>query len=208
MALPQTTPPWVALTAYLVGGRVTPVTPNATSWYATTNGTSGAMEPTWPTTDPWTVVDGGVTWGLASSARALFVSELYNALVSFRAANPTLLAGVLNARPKSLSNASLPVAWVGSRNETLVHTGALRTRTFSGLTVEVADTVPDNDQAEARMDILIDGLMDLFTATFRNFPTAITQQASVTEVSLDDRFPGLIGNIIGFGPTFVTEGRD
>jgi hypothetical protein len=201
-------PAWQPAHAYLLYGRVTPVVPDGRVFWVTVPGTSAGAEPTWPTMAPWTVVDGGVTWGLASSARALFVAELLAALQAFRAANPTLLLGVLPARPKSLSNASLPVAWVGSRDETLVHTGALRTRTFSGLTVEVADTVPDNDQAEARMDILIDGLMDLFTATFRNFPTAITQQASVTEVSLDDRFPGLIGNIIGFGPTFVTEGRD
>lgn len=63
-------PEWAASTAYTaikegdrkVGDRVKPTSPNG-RWYAcTTAGTSGASEPSWPTTIGATVSDGTVTW--------------------------------------------------------------------------------------------------------------------------------------------------
>jgi hypothetical protein len=41
---------------------VLPATPNGRIYRCTTAGTAGAGEPTWPTTDGGTVVDGTVTW--------------------------------------------------------------------------------------------------------------------------------------------------
>lgn len=200
-------PVWVHNHAYLLYGRVTPVTPDGRVFWVLTAGTSGAVEPTWPTMAPWQVVDGTVTWGLASAARVNFVAALYAGLTAFKLANPTLLGTISTARYKNLSNATLPAIWIGPRDESDVLTGALRTRTFTGLSVVVVDNAPDNEQAESRMDLLMDGLDDLFTAIFRSVPNAILQQDSVTETSFDD-YPGLFGNIITFSPTFITEGRD
>src|SRR5690242_18555615 len=100
----MTLPVWTAGTAYLLGARVTPVSPDGTVWLAESPGTSGGTQPTWPTHEPWTVVDGGVTWGLASSFRARCVAGVYDVLSDFRDANPTLLKGLAHARPKSMTN--------------------------------------------------------------------------------------------------------
>lgn len=53
---------WTASTAYTVGQYVTPTTSNGRLYKCTTAGTTGASQPTWPTTNAGTVVDGGVTW--------------------------------------------------------------------------------------------------------------------------------------------------
>lgn len=52
---------WNASTALLVGTRITPTNPNA-YLYTATAGTTGATEPTWPTTLAATVVSGTVTF--------------------------------------------------------------------------------------------------------------------------------------------------
>lgn len=56
---------WATLTTYAIGDQVVPLaSPNGFYFRATaiTTGTSGASEPTWPTTIGQTVVDSGVTW--------------------------------------------------------------------------------------------------------------------------------------------------
>lgn len=52
---------WTTSTAYSIGDRVVPTTPNDHVYEVTTAGTSGATEPTWPT-DGSSVVDGTITW--------------------------------------------------------------------------------------------------------------------------------------------------
>lgn len=53
---------WTATRVYSTGDIVVPVIVNGFNYRATTGGTSGASEPTWPTTLGATRVDGGVTW--------------------------------------------------------------------------------------------------------------------------------------------------
>ncbi len=53
---------WVALTAYALGALTEPVTPTGYKFKVTTAGTSGAAEPTWPTSIGSTVVDGSIVW--------------------------------------------------------------------------------------------------------------------------------------------------
>jgi hypothetical protein len=53
---------WVASTAYSLGDIVVPLVDNGFYYRATVAGTSGATEPTFPTTIGITVVDFGVTW--------------------------------------------------------------------------------------------------------------------------------------------------
>lgn len=53
---------WVTGTAYSEGDIIIPTTRNGRRYRATTAGTSGTAEPTWPTATGGTVVDGGVTW--------------------------------------------------------------------------------------------------------------------------------------------------
>ena len=53
-------PRWQSLHVYVVGDTVTPTTPNAHNYRLTTAGTSGASEPTWPTSG--TVTNGSVVF--------------------------------------------------------------------------------------------------------------------------------------------------
>lgn len=208
-ALPQTTPAWVALTAYEVGARVTATTPDGLNWYATTAGTSGPAEPTWPTSDPWTVVDGGVTWRLATSFRQMAMAGLYATLVAFRSANPWALKGLATARPANLGNLDLPGAYIDGADETITHNGGTRTRTMSGLGVMVVLPQPDNAEAENAMDAIIDALMDAFTAAYHAVDgSSILVQTAVTEVPLDEDGGHYLGNRITFGQTSKTEGRN
>lgn len=53
---------WATTTAYSLGAYRQPTVANTFYYSATVAGTSGASEPTWPTTVGATVVDGTVTW--------------------------------------------------------------------------------------------------------------------------------------------------
>ncbi|GIW60587.1 MAG: hypothetical protein KatS3mg087_1653 [Patescibacteria group bacterium] len=53
---------WSASTAYSIGDRVIPTTPNGYYYKVITAGTSGTTEPSWTTTIGDTVADGSVTW--------------------------------------------------------------------------------------------------------------------------------------------------
>jgi len=62
VARPATASAWAGTTAYALGVFVEPTTPNGFVYKATAAGTSDGSEPTWPTTEGDTVVDGTVTW--------------------------------------------------------------------------------------------------------------------------------------------------
>lgn len=53
---------WQPNTAYAVDDIVRPTTQNGRSYRCTVAGTTGATQPTWPTTEGQTVVDVGATW--------------------------------------------------------------------------------------------------------------------------------------------------
>lgn len=53
---------WTASTAMTTSDYVVPVTHNGRLYKCTTAGTTGATQPTWPTTDGGTVTDGTVVW--------------------------------------------------------------------------------------------------------------------------------------------------
>lgn len=53
---------WVATTGYSIGDVVQPTTSNGLYYVATTNGTTGGSEPTFPLVEEQSVVDGTVTW--------------------------------------------------------------------------------------------------------------------------------------------------
>lgn len=59
----DTLPSWVASTGYSLGQSVEPTVENGYRYTATTAGTSGSTQPTWPTSGIGsTVVDGSVVW--------------------------------------------------------------------------------------------------------------------------------------------------
>lgn len=202
-------PIWTALTAYGLYARVTKVVTDGTVWSVQTPGTSGATEPTWPTVNPWTVVDGTVTWGLGSSFRTDAVAGVVDLLTTFMTSNPTLLKSVAAARPKSASNMSLPGVFVGDRSESSAQGQELRTRTLAGLVVVAIDKTPDNVQAMNRLDILVDALEDLFTSGFHAISGySILELTGVNDVSFVEGTTTYQAVEFSLGNTYLTEGRD
>ena len=57
-----TYPAWAASTGYAIGDIVVPTTPTGRRYRATTTGSSGSSEPTWPTAEGGTVTDNSVIW--------------------------------------------------------------------------------------------------------------------------------------------------
>ncbi len=70
-------PEWQASSPYELNDIIRPITANGRSYIATVAGTSAASEPTWPTTEGGTVVDGGVTWQ-ENSYKVRFKTDLIN----------------------------------------------------------------------------------------------------------------------------------
>ncbi len=199
-------PAWKAATAYLTGARVSKVTDDGLIFQAETTGTSGLVEPTWPTTPPWTVMDSGVTWMLASSFRVQSVAGVVGVLSAFTAANPTLLVQFDTAQPRSGSTFSMPGAWLQARSETVSFIHDIRTTVIT-TPIVVAVQVSDNEQAEAFMDALMDGLRDAFTLAYHAAnPVSITAQTAAADTNLPELGMPYLANIIAIAST-VQEGR-
>ena len=94
---------WQASTAYSLGDRVIPVTPNGYVYEITTAGTTDSGEPTWPTTLDQTVVDNTAVWNTEAATHALTEVELsldgaaYNSAGTALNLGTTLTGGSGNA---------------------------------------------------------------------------------------------------------------
>ncbi len=204
----MTAPAWQANHTYLVTARVTKVVPDGTAWWATSaTGVSGNTEPTWPTVEPWTVTDGTVTWSLASSERQQQVAGLLAVLTTFQAANTGILTAISASRPRSLTNMSMPCAYIGDRDEQMDVGAHIRTRTFSGLQVVVCDVTPSNIESEARMDFLVDGLVDAFTKYYHAADgRSLTQPSGVNGFQPPEE--GLYCQLISIADSQSVRGTD
>lgn len=203
----STVPAWAATTTYLPGARVTPVVPDTTNWVTYAGGVSGNAQPTWPTVDPWSVVDGSVTWTIGSSFRQLVSAGLLSVLTAFRDANPTLLKGVRTARPNSYDNVDKPGAFIDGGDEVLTWPQSQRQRDLS-TTVTVFTAVPDIAEGQNGMDVLIDGLLDAFTHAYHAASgRSIVLPTGIRQIELTDRGSSYLGYTFTFSNT-VQEGRN
>lgn len=137
------------------------------------------------------------------------VAALMSVLNAYHAAHPTLLRAVYSARPGGVSE--VPFAFVGPRNETVVHTSGTRDRTLTP-TVVVVDTYGDNAQTMDRLDVLQDGLMDAFTAGVRVMGQGVIEQTAVRDGDIEFTGPERVtfyrARTFEFDRTLVTEGRN
>ena len=195
---------WLPLTAYLASALVTPTVANGEAYFTTAAGTSAAAEPIWPTTGG-SVADGTITWKTGTTFREQLVTGIYATLNNFALANPTLLRRVWKARPGSFAG-ELPLAYIGSRDATWIYSAGVR-QWHATPSVVVVDAVPDGPEAEARMDVLIDGLIDAFTRDYHGVSgTSILQANGVTELDMSDSGTHLLGEQIQLTGD-IAEGR-
>jgi len=124
----------------------------------------------------------------ASTFRVDAVAGVMAVLNTYRTSNPTKLRAVYSARPAGPAFEK-PCAYVGTRDETTTHDSGIRTRTLTGLQVVLLDTFPDNAQTADRLDILVDGLQDAFTAAphmLGNNTVAAVTNVNDTEVTMGE----------------------
>lgn len=115
---------------------------------------------------------------MSTTARADVVAALQSVLGTYRTANPNKLRKIYTARPGGTGD--VPFAFIGNRDEAIVHTQGVRQRTFAP-TVTICDHLGDNEQSAARLDILVDGLVDAFTAGVQVNPGFVLVQTAVLD---------------------------
>ncbi len=201
-------PTWKAATAYALTAVVIPTTFAGYTWRCTTAGTSGNVEPTWPT-DPSTtptIADGGVTWSVGSGARQAYQAGLVSIVTTFAQANPTIIRKVRSVAPLSFSNSELPLFYVGDMAESISTGQGIRTRTFSGFSAYLVDALGSPDESNDRMNFAADALADLFTANQHAANgRSIFQHVATNDTELGDlHLPALE---FLFAQSAVSEGR-
>jgi hypothetical protein len=139
-----------------------------------------------------------------STFRVDLVDALYDLLIAYQTANPTLLRRVYRTRPAAFEE--LPSAFVGPREEAITHTSGTRERTIAP-SVVVVDTFTDNIETGDRMDVLMDDLIDVFTAGVSQIPWAIIEPTGVTPGELEASGAIYRAESIAFARTTIREGR-
>lgn len=149
----------------------------------------------------------------ATTARHDFLAAIVTVLQAQQTATPTQLRAVYSSRPGSFPET--PAAYIGNADEVITYTAATRTRTFTGLTVVLVDNFADPQESGDRMDLLVDLLVERFTAAYAANPGggSILELDTVTDTEID--LPSINGSatliyracILGFGSTFISEGR-
>lgn len=116
---------------------------------------------------------------MSTTFRADVATGLLAILDAFRAANPTLLRATFKARPPSPVN-DLPYAYVNGRSETITHSNQIRRRVMRPEVI-VVDALTDNVETVERFDLLVDALIDHFSAS-----PAVTPNTHWDAMSVDD----------------------
>lgn len=140
-----------------------------------------------------------------STFRADLVDALYDLLTTYQTANPTLLRRVYRTRPAAF--AELPSAFVGGRPETITHTSGTRERAIAPSVVVVDTFSGDNQETGDRMDILMDDLIDVFTAGVRQIGNALIEPTAVTPGEIEASGAIYRAESIEFARTSIREGR-
>ena len=152
-----------------------------------------------------------VTPTATTTFRADVVAALVAVLNAYKAANPAKLKHVYTARPGSFE---VPCAYIGNRNESITHDSGTRTRSL-GPTVVLVDAFTDYAEQTDRMDVLVDGLVEWFTANPRIIGTGagtVLQMDGATDTEIE--LAGATGPVfyracvLTFGQTEAQEGRD
>ena len=88
---------WVTETAYILGDRVSPTTPNGYWYECTTAGTTAVGQPTWPTAVGDTVADGTVTWTCRDALEIVYYSSRTDTVLTVPANGRARLGTVAHA---------------------------------------------------------------------------------------------------------------
>lgn len=142
---------------------------------------------------------------MATSFRQQLRAGCLTVLNTYKTANPTLLPNIYDYPPESFTT---PCAYVEKTvNEKIEHDASTRRRVLT-VNVVLVTKLMSNDQATGEQDVLVDGLVDEFTAT----PNAASTTTMIQPVSVTDteitagegvRYAGAVITIEGS----IQEGR-
>lgn len=118
---------------------------------------------------------------VTTTIRNDFVAGLYGLLTGFQTANPTMILDAFRSRPASFGGR--PLAYVGTRNETIRHTGqVLFQRDPKPNVVFVwAAGADQREIADVRDDVV-----DAFVGYAMGRPHAISNQTTCSPVGVED----------------------
>ena len=142
---------------------------------------------------------------MATSFRTDVGDGLLAILNAFIAANPTLLVRAYRARPSG-PIADLPMAYIEGRPERVTHVQGVRTRTMTP-SVVVIDRNTDNAETMARLDVLVDALLDAFTAEPHVTPATIWDEMTIADEPFDVGETEFAAVRFTFGDLSIAEGR-
>ena len=140
----------------------------------------------------------------ATTFRNDIAAGIYAVLNTYATANPDRLQRAYRARPTGLPD--LPAAFIDSRPERVTHGESIRTRTMAPTVVVVRNASDNLEDAEA-FDILVDALVDAFTASPQFATGTIWDEMTVA----DEEYP--VGDYLlpavrfTFGDITIMEGR-
>ena len=137
--------------------------------------------------------------------RSDVAAGLYALAAGFQAANPTMLHNAYRARPATFSDR--PLAFVGPRTETIVHTNQIRQRSMRPTIVLVWAYNDELEVADVRDDV-VDAFLDYATARPHAISSnTVTAPTGVEDVELEMDGAFYPASIVTFGDTLIQEGR-
>jgi hypothetical protein len=144
---------------------------------------------------------------MATTFRADTRTGLYGLLTGFQTANPTMLHHTYKRRPGSFPDKFS--GYVGSMNESIVHTGTtIRQRTLAPTIVLVGRLTEPSEEMADDMDELVDAFLDYCSARPHAISnTTITVPTAVEDVELDVEGTYRPAAVFTFGETIAMEGR-
>jgi hypothetical protein len=144
---------------------------------------------------------------MATTFRNDIVDGIMTVLNGYIAANPTRLVRAYRSKPLNVAAGDLPSAYVDVRNEDIRHSEGTRTRVMSP-SIVVVDRATDNIETGDRMDPLIDGLVDAFTATPQLMTGTIWDRMTIRDVPIEIGEYEYAGVRITIPDVTISEGRD
>lgn len=144
---------------------------------------------------------------MPTTFRADIVDGIMSVLNAYCTAHPTQLVRAYASKPLNVAAGDLPAAYVDLRNEVITHSEGVRVRVMSP-TIVIVDRAIDNIETGDRMDPLIDGLVDAFTATPQLSATTIWDRMEVRDIPVEIGEYEYAGVRITISDITIREGRD
>jgi hypothetical protein len=116
---------------------------------------------------------------MPTTFRADTSEGIYQVLAAYAAAHPDQLVRAYRARPANIAQ-DLPCAFPDSFPESVSHDSGLRTR-IANPSVVIVHAYTENAETAAAFDVLVDGLMDAFTAVPQFMPNTIWDRCTIED---------------------------